>query len=89
MLNDFEGPSIETSVGVNSPLGGGGVSFGGTSPQVEYDLMDTFRNIGTDGYTTGTVSSGLNALLFQAFLPQVLEKLLVIRLIKDFKSQIL
>lgn len=63
MLGDFAGTSIETSVGVNTPIGGGGVSFGGTSPQAEYDLLDTFRNIGTDtrGYTTGTISPGLNA----------------------------
>lgn len=62
LLGDFNGPSIETSIGVDSPLGGGGVSFGGTSLQTEYDLIDTFRNIGTDarGYTTGAISPGLS-----------------------------
>ena len=63
LLNDFEGTSIEANLGANTPLGGGGVSFGGTSPEAGKTILDRFSNIGTDkrGYTTGSVSPGLNA----------------------------
>lgn len=69
LLNDFAGISIEGSVSANSPFGGGGVSFGGTSPpnipgkEKNFDsISDRFSKIGTDkrGYTTGSVSPELN-----------------------------
>jgi hypothetical protein len=63
LLDDFAGTSIEVSVGVNTPAGGGGVSFGGTSPKAGKSIPDRFSKIGTDkiGYTTGTVSPELQA----------------------------
>jgi hypothetical protein len=61
-LQDFEGTSLEVSASINTPLGGGGVSVGGTSPDVGESFQDRVSNVGKDkrGYQTGTVSPELN-----------------------------
>lgn len=63
VVNDFAGVSLEGSLSVNSPIGGGGLSFGGTSPEARNGIIDRFSNIGQDkrGYLTGSFTPGFNA----------------------------
>ncbi|AWH86376.1 type IV secretion protein Rhs [Flavobacterium album] len=62
LISDFAGTSMEFSGGINTPLGGGGYSYGGTSPKPGNGILDRISKIGQGprGYTTGSISPELS-----------------------------